>query len=241
MQGTNIGTCGRRVGVAGLLALSITSFSAQAITVDGDLTDLINTVGALNTNVAQGTDPNGTIDGTEAFNGSDIENVYAYYDFPNDTLYLGLSVYGSVGTSGDLEGLLGGQAGVFDSWESYGFDIRYPANSATQLVRFDVIGEDVDGFGTPAFGSFSTNPFNMTVDWAVSVGNNGVEFSVSGLLAALGTLPKDVTFSFYAGSGTNTLPEDMAQLNMQVVPVPAAVWLFGSGLLGLLGMARRRS
>lgn len=25
-----------------------------------------------------------------------------------------------------------------------------------------------------------------------------------------------------------------------IVPVPAAVWLFGSGLLGLVGMARRR-
>ncbi|HEN46860.1 MAG TPA: VPLPA-CTERM sorting domain-containing protein, partial [Mizugakiibacter sp.] len=25
-----------------------------------------------------------------------------------------------------------------------------------------------------------------------------------------------------------------------VVPVPAAVWLFGSGLLGLIGMAKRR-
>jgi hypothetical protein len=24
------------------------------------------------------------------------------------------------------------------------------------------------------------------------------------------------------------------------VPVPAAVWLFGSGLIGLIGMARRR-
>ena len=30
-------------------------------------------------------------------------------------------------------------------------------------------------------------------------------------------------------------------LNTTVVPVPAAVWLFGSGLLGLVGIARRRS
>ena len=27
---------------------------------------------------------------------------------------------------------------------------------------------------------------------------------------------------------------------IQAVPVPAAVWLFGSGLLGLVGMARRK-
>ncbi|MGB5398483.1 MAG: VPLPA-CTERM sorting domain-containing protein [Gammaproteobacteria bacterium] len=27
----------------------------------------------------------------------------------------------------------------------------------------------------------------------------------------------------------------------QVIPVPAAVWLFGSGLIGLVGVARRRA
>jgi hypothetical protein len=30
------------------------------------------------------------------------------------------------------------------------------------------------------------------------------------------------------------------QGSMTVVPIPAAVWLFGSGLLGLLGLARRK-
>ncbi len=31
-----------------------------------------------------------------------------------------------------------------------------------------------------------------------------------------------------------------ANFNMTAVPVPAAVWLFGSGLVGLVGVARRR-
>ena len=31
------------------------------------------------------------------------------------------------------------------------------------------------------------------------------------------------------------------QVDVRVVPVPAAVWLFGSGLLGLVGVARRRA
>ena len=30
-------------------------------------------------------------------------------------------------------------------------------------------------------------------------------------------------------------------INTSVVPVPAAVWLFGSGLIGLVGVARRRA
>jgi hypothetical protein len=38
--------------------------------------------------------------------------------------------------------------------------------------------------------------------------------------------------------GSNT---DLATDNPPAVPVPAAVWLFGSGLLGLIGAARRKS
>ena len=42
-------------------------------------------------------------------------------------------------------------------------------------------------------------------------------------------------------NGTISLPSLEAGLdNVDLIPVPAAVWLFGSGLLGLLGVARRR-
>jgi hypothetical protein len=33
---------------------------------------------------------------------------------------------------------------------------------------------------------------------------------------------------------------DTVSFDVAPVPVPAAVWLFGSGLLGLVGVARRR-
>jgi hypothetical protein len=33
----------------------------------------------------------------------------------------------------------------------------------------------------------------------------------------------------------------LLQVDVQVVPVPAAVWLFGSGLIGLAGIARRKA
>jgi hypothetical protein len=39
------------------------------------------------------------------------------------------------------------------------------------------------------------------------------------------------------GSGPT---EDTLTLNVGAVPIPAALWLFGSGLLGLVGMARRK-
>jgi hypothetical protein len=44
-----------------------------------------------------------------------------------------------------------------------------------------------------------------------------------------------VTSAFFAGSLTGLPPPDPS-----AVPVPAAVWLFGSGLAGLLGFASRR-
>jgi hypothetical protein len=43
------------------------------------------------------------------------------------------------------------------------------------------------------------------------------------------TLISNVVFSFGTETGTNV-----------AVPIPAAIWLFGSGLLGLIGIARRR-
>lgn len=40
--------------------------------------------------------------------------------------------------------------------------------------------------------------------------------------------------------GGGTLQWDDAYLDVAAIPVPAAVWLFGSGLVGLVGVARRR-
>lgn len=44
----------------------------------------------------------------------------------------------------------------------------------------------------------------------------------------------DITFQ-----GIN--PEIKIVVDIQAVPVPAAVWLFGSGLIGLVGVARRKN
>lgn len=54
---------------------------------------------------------------------------------------------------------------------------------------------------------------------------------------ALVSAPDDYRITFTDGVTTGrTLAIDVAP-----VPVPAAVWLFGSGLLGLVGFARRRA
>ena len=43
------------------------------------------------------------------------------------------------------------------------------------------------------------------------------------------------TYNVYFTDGS------VLEIDVRVVPVPAAVWLFGSGLLGLVGVARRKS
>jgi len=42
------------------------------------------------------------------------------------------------------------------------------------------------------------------------------------------------------GTGDSDFDDMLVRAEFSAVPVPAAVWLFGSGLLGLIGMARRR-
>lgn len=54
-----------------------------------------------------------------------------------------------------------------------------------------------------------------------------------------------VTVEFTAICGADpgcfsNLAIDNVEVNASVIPVPAAVWLFGSGLIGLIGIARRR-
>lgn len=45
---------------------------------------------------------------------------------------------------------------------------------------------------------------------------------------------------FASDHGDHTIIGNLTSLSLAAVPVPAAAWLFGSGLIGVLGMARRR-
>ena len=57
----------------------------------------------------------------------------------------------------------------------------------------------------------------------------------SSSFASLGFTPGS-----YVSTLTNGSNVDTVTVNIGAVPVPAAVWLFGSGLLGLVGMAKRK-
>lgn len=91
------------------------------------------------------------------------------------------------------------------------------------------------------FGGNSISP-KFTFDaGGLAEGNASIAFWFSNPLldvTAAGTTTFDIgdAMSF----GVTTTVASSANATMQVVPVPAAVWLFGSGLLGLTGLARRK-
>ena len=94
------------------------------------------------------------------------------------------------------------------------------------------------GPGTPYQASNQVNIFNFPVDG--SADNFIVGLSTDGGA----TWFADIGFTGEpANSGTLTFRTQTQTflVDVQVVPVPAAVWLFGSGLLGLVGIARRRA
>lgn len=57
---------------------------------------------------------------------------------------------------------------------------------------------------------------------------------------AVASSPDTYLITFSGGVGNQTMGKTLA-VDVQAVPVPAAAWLFGSGLIGLVGVARRRA
>jgi hypothetical protein len=68
----------------------------------------------------------------------------------------------------------------------------------------------------------------------------------SGTLIGMATLANETQESellsnlWYINIHTTSFGGGEIRGQVQVVPIPAAVWLFGSGLLGLVALARRR-
>lgn len=99
--------------------------------------------------------------------------------------------------------------------------------SFSNLTLYDLSALGGQFVGT---GNFTADLTYISGDMAGSITGGRIEGgfkNASGAIALGG--------DFTAGSIIAKLGE------VQVVPVPAAVWLFGSGLLGLAGIARRKN
>lgn len=84
----------------------------------------------------------------------------------------------------------------------------------------------LSGFGTGDGHTIGTISFD-----ALAPGSTSVAMATSSLHGDY----EDSSYNLVNASYNN------ASVDISAVPVPAAVWLFGSGLVGLAGIARRRS
>lgn len=134
-------------------------------------------------------------------------------DLSDDTLLILGSVTGTSG-SGDIGSMVGwGTSGSIN-------------NGVISLASFTTV-TDVFTIGGWQLDLTSLSIVDQTADLLTLEGSgflSGNAFDITG-----------VNWTFSASAvGTSY------SMTMTAVPVPAAVWLFGSGLLGLIGVARRK-
>ena len=150
--------------------------------------------------------------------------------------------------------LTGNVDALADSGNSYGL-ILGDTITATGTFDNSVL---TGGTGIVSFGVSSGNSLTLNVGNYTFTAANDTNYASGYPQLALNSGAFDwlnVVISFGTSSSFETLSspyfdayDDNNKLvsgtwtNLQItpVPIPAAAWLFGSGLLGLLGMARRR-
>ena len=121
-------------------------------------------------------------------------------------------------------------------------------NTSLNTITVDgtIAGLNINTSITLLTGSFNNWSYSSNGFSAVFSGD-GIDVKHDDLLTVLG-VDLNTQFEFFSFSlgydfdldgNATAISTDI--INASVVPVPAAVWLFGSGLIGLVGVARRRA
>ena len=106
----------------------------------------------------------------------------------------------------------------------------------------DTFGITVDGT-TSTFTLSTINP-GVSLDELSITGSDGSSWNVIGSnvteLSLITTLLSNVSYTIQIVGIGKTIGSTY-DVTVQAVPIPAAVWLFGSALMGLVGVSRRKS
>ncbi len=113
----------------------------------------------------------------------------------------------------------GGSGGAFATVRDFSVDLA----TASLSQYTDLVGVQID---------WGTQGSNVSEEWGLVIGDdfeNGIAYYMYG-----GYPPQALNY------GSALFGLEFATGVVSAVPLPAAAWLMGSGLLGLLGVARRR-
>lgn len=149
----------------------------------------------------------------------DIPEAYGYfgtYDDVSGDFNVTLNTNSTVVTSFDLSGNM-----------SYGLDGYLNPTSSLDITFYTIVGD------------FTTNMVFAAGEVCCSGATNPPNSFSGGLISLWGVNDTPELATAFSGYNGEVLGLDL-RLELTAVPVPAAVWLFGSGLLGLIGVARRR-
>lgn len=163
---------------------------------------------------------------------------------------LGAMVFG-INTGVANSALITGGMGITGNYEADATTLTL--NSVTGTSGTDVLGTTV-GFATSSDsinnGVFSYAPFAPVLDvfqiggWQLDLTTlvidplsttEKLKLTGTGLLSGGGYDPTAATWTFSAQNASSY------SMSITAVPVPAALWLFGSGLIGLVAVSRRKA
>ena len=152
---------------------------------------------------------------------------------------MGSAMDGSINSSGESMGLASmsgntatwiGTTMISTTTGTFSVDTRLTATIASGGSNWlDSAGLGIDPSVTNTVSEITSDPFvvNLYYDARFSTGGGYTAFK-----------------TFYNNQqtyGNNVVLSNSGNMHYtEAVPVPAAVWLFGSGLIGLIGVARRK-
>ena len=114
------------------------------------------------------------------------------------------------------------------------------ANALFDIVLYNAYyAQEYAIAGQPGVGSATTTPNANAPDTDFPNWTQGVEYARLNSVMSDGSGQLQIQ-DFPIAGGLFGVNSALAGMQIQAVPLPASVWLFGSGLMGLLGMLGRK-
>jgi len=159
-----------------------------------------------------------------------------------------------VGMEKTLDGRDGGDVVILEANKRYelsvavgnprsvpnGYDLREFGGYKIELLAGGEWLADDDNGNTIAEGAFVTSESISFVAGDAHAGLLGAALGIRLIHKNVGVNPEDPTVTDPLPVITWAIGFDDVQLTVSAVPVPAAVWLFGTALVGLFGFGKRR-